>query len=151
VITEDYPKVSVKNDLTVTLSFTDKSDGGRVNAELEPSVARGLLHVLLMRFDPCIEQLRVLLLRHGLLVVNNDAFEKRFGFSDAVPDTGRGIYVGRNDEGDWLFGRGKGGAVYWEKTDAADLLDLGIKFGDLQKVSPGKTFRFGFIGSMHEA
>lgn len=148
---DQFPKVSVTNDLTVTLSFTDKRDGGRVSAELEPSAARSLLHALLMRFDPSIEQLGVVLARHGLVVTNDDALQKRFGLIDSIPDTGRGIYISRNPDGGWQFGRGVEGCVYWEPADAADLLDLGIKIGDLEKITPGKTYRFGFVGGMREA
>lgn len=146
-----FARVSAENDLTVKIELTDSNDEKLFDVKCDASAARQLLHSLLLRFDPSVEQLRVVLLRHGLTVTDCDVFERRFGVKGFVPDTFRGVLINRDAEDKWLFGRGKGGVVHWEQADAADLLDLGIKFCDLENIERGKTVRFGFIGSMQEA
>lgn len=52
-----------------------------------------------------------------------------------------GFYVRRGTESDWYFGRPKGPAIFWEKVGLSDLLNLGIKPGDVEDIAPNVTYR----------
>lgn len=53
----------------------------------------------------------------------------------------RGFYVERDSAGQWLFGRPKGDAIYWEKVELVDLLNFGIRLQDLEGVVVSHVYR----------
>ena len=53
----------------------------------------------------------------------------------------RGFYVERDSAGQWLFGRPKNGAIYWDKVELSDLLNFGIDLQDLEGVVVNHVYR----------
>lgn len=53
---------------------------------------------------------------------------------DDLPKELCGFRVYKDAEGQWFFGRPKGPAIYWEKCELGDLLNLGLRRHDLEVV-----------------
>lgn len=53
----------------------------------------------------------------------------------------RGFYIERDSAGQWLFGRPKGDAIYWDKVELVDLLNFGIGLKDLESVVVNHVYR----------
>jgi hypothetical protein len=53
----------------------------------------------------------------------------------------RGFYIERDSAGQWLFGRPKNGAIYWDKVELSDLLNFGICLQDLESVLVNHVYR----------
>ena len=52
-----------------------------------------------------------------------------------------GFYVMKHAEGEWLFGRPSGPAIWWEKCELGDLLHLGLRCDDLECVVVNTVYR----------
>lgn len=52
-----------------------------------------------------------------------------------------GFYLQKDAEGQWYFGRPKGPAIWWEKCELGDLLNLGLSRDDLEGVVVDTVYR----------
>lgn len=55
------------------------------------------------------------------------------------PQACRGFYISLSESG-WLFGRPKGGELYWEPVELLDLLNLGVDGHYLEGVVAERTY-----------
>lgn len=58
-----------------------------------------------------------------------------------LPKEHQGFYVQKDPVGQWYFGRPKGPAIWWEKCELGDLLNLGLDAQDLEGIVAQVTYR----------
>lgn len=58
-----------------------------------------------------------------------------------VPLEQCGFYVQKDAEGQWYFGRPKGPAIWWEKCELGDLLNLGLVGHNLEGLVVNTVYR----------
>lgn len=58
-----------------------------------------------------------------------------------VHESYRGFSVQKTSDGQWLLGRPKGSAIWWDKCELCDLLNLGLRSDDLEGVVVDHVYR----------
>lgn len=61
-----------------------------------------------------------------------------------------GIRIQKDADGQWYFGRPKGPAIWWEKCELGDLLNLGICGDDLEGVVVNHVYRAGVAAELRD-
>lgn len=61
-----------------------------------------------------------------------------------------GFRVQKDAEGQWYFGRPKGPAIWWEKCELGDLLNLGLRRDDLEGVVVNHVYSARFASILLE-
>ena len=61
-----------------------------------------------------------------------------------------GFRVQKDAEGQWYFGRPKGSAIWWDKCELGDLLNLGLRSHDLESVVVDHVYRAGITAELRD-
>lgn len=69
----------------------------------------------------------------------------------AIPKVITGIRVQKDANGHWYFGRPKGPAIWWEKCELSDLLNLGLRSHDLEGVVVNHVYSARFASVLLES